>query len=382
MRKTKEQEIICHLCHNTQTTKWRRVTEDALIKCKDNGISPNPSTNSSANASLSSNSSNNSTKLKSFNDLSSTSQKNEKLKKVGKEIYYNAKEVLQNSNITSFNLKKITLEIDNIDYEIDFMNSNITDSNLILRQDAVVRSCDEAMISRDAYRSLSKNYPELERYYKIEYRRQVIQNIINNLIPINIFNINDNDENVESSDGAYCSIIHILNIIIPLLKSSKTFNLFNCTLKIKLSGDEYCWSLFNEELSNLKTNGYVDPENTYWNVEFFMSADWKFMQLVHGIKAPTAEYFCLYCNCSKSQRANMELQWHNDYNSKTKSYNYDCLLPFVDYKNWIPDELHSMLRISDILFESLFYDLNHNPKKIEKEISNQIILETKKNWNF
>ncbi|CAJ0845474.1 536_t:CDS:2 [Entrophospora sp. SA101] len=384
MRKTKEQERICHLCHNTQSTKWRRVNEDALIKCKDNGIrlevgNPNPSTNSSANASLSSNfSNNNSTKLKSFNDLSSTSQKNERLKKVGKEIYYNAKEVLQNSNMTSFNLKKITLEIDNIDYEIDFMNSNITDGNLILRQDAVVRSCDEAMISRDAYRSLSKNYPELERYYKIEYRRQVIQNIINNLVPINIFNINDNDENVESSDGAYCSIIHILNIIIPLLKSSKTFNLFNYTLKIKLSGDEYCWSLFNEELSNLKTNGYIDPENTYWNVEFFMSADWKFMQLVRGIKAPTAEYFCLYCNCSKSQRANMELQWSNDYNSKTKSYNYDCLLPLVDYKNWIPDELHLMLRISDILFESLLYDLNRNPKKFEKEISNQIILEAKR----
>ncbi|CAJ0863762.1 8564_t:CDS:2, partial [Entrophospora sp. SA101] len=373
MRKTKEQERICHLCHNTQSTKWRRVNEDALIKCKDNGIrlevgNPNPSTNSSANASLSSNfSNNNSTKLKSFNDLSSTSQKNERLK----EIYYNAKEVLQNSNMTSFNLKKITLEIDNIDYEIDFMNSNITDGNLILRQDAVVRSCDEAMISRDAYRSLSKNYPELERYYKIEYRRQVIQNIINNLVPINIFNINDNDENVESSDGAYRSIIHILNIIIPLLKSSKTFNLFNYTLKIKLSGDghlvgkvqcqviltfcllneKYCWSLFNEELSNLKTNGYIDPENTYWNVEFFMSADWKFMQLVCGIKAPTAEYFC---------------------------YNYDCLLPLVDYKNWIPDELHLMLRISDILFESLLYDLNRNPKKFEKEISNQIILEAKR----
>jgi hypothetical protein len=37
-----------------------------------------------------------------------------------------------------------------------------------------------------------------------------------------------------------------------------------------------------------------------------------------------------------------------------------------------------MLRISDILFESLFYDLNRNPKKFEKEISNQIILEAKR----
>ena len=37
-----------------------------------------------------------------------------------------------------------------------------------------------------------------------------------------------------------------------------------------------------------------------------------------------------------------------------------------------------MLRISDILFESLFYDLNCNPKNFEKKISNQIILEAKR----
>jgi hypothetical protein len=43
------------------------------------------------------------------------------------------------------------------------------------------------------------------------------------------------------------------------------------------------------------------------------------MQLVRGIKAPTAEYFCLYCNCSKSQIADMELQWSNYYNSEIKS---------------------------------------------------------------
>ena len=37
-----------------------------------------------------------------------------------------------------------------------------------------------------------------------------------------------------------------------------------------------------------------------------------------------------------------------------------------------------MLRISDILLESLFYDLNRCPKKFEKEISGRIILEAKR----
>ncbi len=38
MRRRKEQEKICHVCHKIQSTKWRRVIEDALIKCKDTGI--------------------------------------------------------------------------------------------------------------------------------------------------------------------------------------------------------------------------------------------------------------------------------------------------------------------------------------------------------
>ena len=29
----------------------------------------------------------------------------------------------------------------------------------------------------------------------------------------------------------------------------------------------------------------------------------------------------------------------------------------IDQNNWIPDELHLMLRISDILFQCLFYEL-------------------------
>jgi len=247
----------------------------------------NPSTNSSNNTSLSSNNSTNqnglisANKLKPFNDLSSASQKNRRLKEAGKEIYYNAKGILQHSNIISFNLKKITLEIDNIDYEIDFMDANVMDTNL--KQDAVIRSCDEAMITRDAYRSLSKNYPELERCYKIEYRHQIIQRIINDLVPINIFNINDNNENndaedvivnfnkenINAGDGAFRSITHVLNIIVPLLKSSRTINLFNYTLKIKLSGDGHLvgkvqnqviltFYLLNEGEDVLK------PNHQYW----------------------------------------------------------------------------------------------------------------------
>jgi hypothetical protein len=79
------------------------------------------------------------------------------------------------------------------------------------------------------------------------------------------------------------------------------------------------WNYFIDEINELKSNGYIDPDNFHWDVEFFISADWKFLQLVRGIKAPTSEYFCLYCDCPKSQRANMNIQWNNTYNTKKQS---------------------------------------------------------------
>ncbi|CAJ0844521.1 4823_t:CDS:2 [Entrophospora sp. SA101] len=74
----------------------------------------------------------------------------------------------------------------------------------------------------------------------------------------------------------------------------------------------------------------------------------------------------------------MNIQWSNTYNTKKQSFNYDCLLPMIDHKNWIPDELHLMLRIRDILLECLFSDLCRNLKKFENEMANRIIEETRR----
>ena len=115
---------------------------------------------------------------------------------------------------------------------------------------------------------LTNIYPDLECYYRIEAWHIEIQDIINNLVSIKIFFVNDTNNNnnqtnnnsqtannigvgtsfinentnIESvglydGDGAYRSIRSILNILIPPLKYSPTFSFFNNILKIKLSGD-------------------------------------------------------------------------------------------------------------------------------------------------
>lgn len=40
------------------------------------------------------------------------------------------------------------------------------------------------------------------------------------------------------------------------------------------------------------------------------------MQLLLGLKAPTSTFFCLYCECTKNQRSNMDIKWANDENKK------------------------------------------------------------------
>ena len=77
---------------------------------------------------------------------------------------------------------------------------------------------------------------------------------------------------------------------------------------------------FSHELEQLKTNGYKAPNDIIWPVELFFSGDWKFVALVLGINAATSNYFCLYCNCHKDERHNMDQVWLNSKNTRGMLY--------------------------------------------------------------
>jgi len=72
---------------------------------------------------------------------------------------------------------------------------------------------------------------------------------------------------------------------------------------------------FSYELEQLK-NGYRDPSGTVWLIELFFSGDWKFVALVLVLNAATSNYFCLYCNCHKDERYNMDKVWLNSKNTR------------------------------------------------------------------
>jgi hypothetical protein len=75
-------------------------------------------------------------------------------------------------------------------------------------------------------------------------------------------------------------------------------------------------SKFGDELDSLKSIGFTDQDNITWNIEFYFSGDWKFMALVKGLKAANSKYFCLFCECPKDLRGNLNLQWNIMENKK------------------------------------------------------------------
>ncbi|RHZ79767.1 hypothetical protein Glove_141g121 [Diversispora epigaea] len=172
--------------------------------------------------------------------------------------------------------------------------------------------------------------------------------------------------------------------------------------------------IFNDQLSELQENGIYDNDNIHWKIEFFFSADWKFMYIIMGLNAPNLKYFCLYCDCELNNRWNMNLQWiitsgnflcrrfsvpitfvnitfmlevFEGYqseglrrltfkkiygcNKNTKGQKKPVLFPVIKQENYIPDELHLLLCISDVLMECFFNDL-FKKKEFEQQIKNQI----------
>ncbi|CAG8559808.1 15657_t:CDS:2, partial [Funneliformis mosseae] len=303
-----------------------------------------------------------------------------------KEIAAQTLTILKNNKFTSpseeiiVTIEAIVLKINGEIVELHFYSNNITDFTQHL--DSIIRACDETLISRDSYRRLAKAIPNLIREYIIEKRRNEITNIMNALIPIKLFNIYNfllttltspvlkvgNKINIKlSGDGRNVGRKqkHVMLIMCILNEEEAVLNpahQYSICLYIGKESYDFLSIVsikFSHELEKLKTNRYKDSNNTIWPVELFFLGDWKFVALVMGINAATSNYFCLYCNCHKDERYNMDKVWLNSKNMC--GYKNMMLFQEIDQSNWITDELHLMLRISDTSL------MGPNKKKILKD---------------
>lgn len=150
------------------------------------------------------------------------------------------------------NLKNIQLSYKN--ELINLKYNPLNDETETLKLDAITRICDENLISRDNYRSLSYIEPQLLREHIIAQRKNEITKLMHNKIQIKNFNLEkesnqlttlDDEEpdqiminEKEVGNGVFCSIQDYLQILIPIWKCSTPSVLQpGDTIKLKLGGD-------------------------------------------------------------------------------------------------------------------------------------------------
>ncbi|XP_053376941.1 uncharacterized protein LOC128547783 [Mercenaria mercenaria] len=95
-----------------------------------------------------------------------------------------------------------------------------------------------------------------------------------------------------------------------------------------------------------------------------LACDWKALTILKGINSANSQFFCLWCYCQKSQICDFSIpswdikrsskdQAHELRNGSRRGYIKSDLLPFIDYKNIVPDDLHLRIRISLKLFNQI-----------------------------
>ncbi|XP_028410462.1 uncharacterized protein LOC114533075 [Dendronephthya gigantea] len=142
-------------------------------------------------------------------------------------------------------------------------------------------------------------------------------------------------------------------------------------------------------INRLVKSGKINIKGKDVPVEFYLGGDYKFLLLVLGMKGATSDYACIWCKIFKLDRCDMSrLQnyWETQHGRSIEDIK-ECALkghfscqfqPLLNIKleNVVLDELHLMLRITDVLTKSLInqaleWDIKDNIPKAPKNRSNQ-----------
>jgi hypothetical protein len=87
----------------------------------------------------------------------------------------------------------------------------------------------------------------------------------------------------------------------------------------------------------------------------YFSSDWKFLAICLGMNAANAQYFCPWCDCNKndikttSKKINKSMDNIKVNYKQINSHIKEPLFHMIPLQNWVVDELHIFLRITDRL---------------------------------
>ncbi|KAK3082818.1 hypothetical protein FSP39_006271 [Pinctada imbricata] len=130
----------------------------------------------------------------------------------------------------------------------------------------------------------------------------------------------------------------------------------------------------NDLLGSKDRNGYikfVSDEGREYFLEIFLGGDMKFLLTAMGLNAANAKFSCIYCKIDKNDRWDVskpENFYASDKNKRTveemkrmsqSKSKFGCVRPpllDIDLDHVVIDELHLMMRITDVLLRNLIED--------------------------
>eukprot|EP00732_Lithocolla_globosa_P002110 Lithocolla_globosa_v1_NODE_1280_length_2702_cov_40.766528.p1 type:complete len:825 gc:universal NODE_1280_length_2702_cov_40.766528:183-2657(+) len=132
-----------------------------------------------------------------------------------------------------------------------------------------------------------------------------------------------------------------------------------------------------EEINKLVENGKIEVDGKYYQLEFFLGGDYKFLALVTGIDSAKADYCCVHCHAHKKERSDMTKNFSTPAMKRSlENIRRNCTaksaparmgakhppLLNIPLDHVVMDELHIVLRIFDKLLKILINEVDDTDK--------------------
>ena len=106
--------------------------------------------------------------------------------------------------------------------------------------------------------------------------------------------------------------LNVVNIAFTILEEgtkarSVAGNHTVAIMKVSESYDELIKGL-RDICQEAKDLGVITIDDRIFKIKFFLGGDWKFLATVNGLEHANANFACIWCKCSKTQRFDMHLQ--------------------------------------------------------------------------
>lgn len=314
--------------------------------------------------------------------------------------------------------KDVTLKLRETNSESE--NQNYQDLNIDEKEKLkqLIFLLDKFCVSDAAYYELTMLFGELPRKYLVVQDREDIYKMYNiERLPGNKpgamlsltseierlikFEVNQSTTEIKkikikfSGDGAKVSrISNFVIFSISNLKEDVNLSVHQLNTVAVVQCDENydnlrdtCKPLFDQltEFCNTKS---ITVDGQIYSLDFFVGGDMKFLQILLGLGGSTGDYACPWCKVHKNDRHDLSKEWDfyhssnlfrsieeinslagqskNKYGVKHKP------LLSVSVDHFMPDELHLMLRITDVLLRNVIDDCKDKEdlaKKMDRRLS-------------